>query len=151
MFRLCGGIQGARRQQMEAQAASLQSAANEAMATLMRHLKCGDPAIELRAARTIFQIYQKSVENAELKNTIDELQQANDRQAEDIRTLEKENLVLRSWEGNTLDSVDNLRNDKSFDFTSSAVHSSHLEDNLIPALSGQSAQSVPTGGLTPPA
>ena len=140
----------ARHQQMEAQAASLQSAANEAMATLMRHLKCGDPTIELRAAKTIFQIYQKSVENAELKTTIDELQQTNSRQAEDIRALEKENRTLRSSksEVNTLDSDDSIGNDRSFGFTSPAGHSSHLEDDLIRALSIQSVQSTPKGALT---
>ena len=142
----------ARRQQMEALAASLQSAANEAMATLMRHLKCGDPQIELRAAKTIFQIYQKSVENAELTKTIYELQQTNERQAEDIRTLEKENRTLRvrDSEVDTLKLDTDWPNNRLSGVTSSASHSALHEGDLIPGLSLQSIQSVPTGKLQTP-
>ena len=84
----------ARRQHLDNVAANLQSAANDAAETLMRLLKCGDPLIELRAAKTILQISQKSVENAEIQKRLDDLESTNAQQAVQIRKLESENYSL---------------------------------------------------------
>jgi len=84
----------ARRQHLDNVAANLQSAANDAAETLMRLLKCGNPVIELRAAKTILQISQKSVENAEIQKRLDDLESTNAQQAVQIRKLESENYSL---------------------------------------------------------
>jgi len=60
----------------------------------MRLLKCGDPLIELRAAKTILQITQKSVENIEIQKRLDDLEQTNEQQAAQISKLESENRSL---------------------------------------------------------
>jgi len=51
-----------RRQHLDHVGTHLQSAAADAAATLMRLLKCGDPLIELRAAKTILQMSQKAAD-----------------------------------------------------------------------------------------
>jgi len=67
----------ARRHQFDQVTARLQSAANDAAETLMRLLKCGNPLIELRAAKIIVQTSQKSLENAETETKARDLKRTN--------------------------------------------------------------------------
>ena len=77
----------ARREHFETVTASLQSVANEAAETLTRLLRCGDPLIELRAARAILQIAQKSVEEAEDRKKLAEVEKTNTVQEAQIKNL----------------------------------------------------------------
>ena len=90
----------ARRQHLDNVAAHLQSAANDAADTLMRLLKCGDPVVELRAAKTILQITQKSVETAEIEKRLDDLERTTAEQAEQIEKLQSENEMLSEYRDN---------------------------------------------------
>ena len=75
----------------------LQAAAIDAAETLMRLLKCGDPLIELRAARTILQASQKSVDKAETQQKMTDLKKENEDQIEQIEKLEAENKSLLDY------------------------------------------------------
>jgi len=75
----------------------LQAAAIDAAETLMRLLKCGDPLIELRAARTILQASQKSVDKAETQQKMTDLKKKNEDQIEQIEKLEAENKSLLDY------------------------------------------------------
>ena len=86
----------ARRQHLDHVAARLQSSADDAAETLARLLKCGDPLIELRAAKAILQISQKSVEAAELEKRAADLERSTAQQAKQIRHLKAENELLSS-------------------------------------------------------
>jgi len=77
-----------RRQHLDHVGTHLQSAASDAAATLMRLLKCGDPLIELRAARTILQLSQKAADTASLEERIVDLEAENLTQAAQIEQLE---------------------------------------------------------------
>jgi len=77
-----------RRQHLDHVGTHLQSAAADAAATLMRLLKCGDPLIELRAARTILQLSQKAADTAALEQRIVDLEDENLEQAAQIERLE---------------------------------------------------------------
>ena len=77
-----------RRQHLDHVGTHLQSAAADAAATLMRLLKCGDPLIELRAARTILQLSQKAADTAALEQRIVDLEDENLTQAAQIEQLE---------------------------------------------------------------
>ena len=77
-----------RRQHLDHVGTHLQSAAADAAATLMRLLKCGDPLIELRAARTILQLSQKAADTAALEQRIVDLEDENIEQAAQIEQLE---------------------------------------------------------------
>jgi len=88
----------ARRQQLDRVTAHLQSAAADAADTLMRLLKCGDPLIELRAAKTILQMSQRSVNIADLEKRVDDLETENALQAEQIEQLTSRNECLKNAE-----------------------------------------------------
>ena len=75
--------------------AHLLSAAADAADTLLRLLKCGDPIVELRAARTILQMAQKGVEAAGMKKKMGELEKTNSVQAQFIEKLETANKSLQ--------------------------------------------------------
>jgi len=77
-----------RRQHLDHVGTHLQSAAADAAATLMRLLKCGDPLIELRAAKTILQMSQKAADTRELEQRIVDLESENQEQAASIEQLE---------------------------------------------------------------
>ena len=77
-----------RRQHLDHVGTHLQSAAADAAATLMRLLKCGDPLIELRAARTILKLSQKAADTASLEQRIVDLEDENLTQAAQIEQLE---------------------------------------------------------------
>jgi len=85
----------ARREHFETVAASLQSVANEAAETLTRLLRCGDPLIELRAARAILQIAQKSLEEVEGRKKLSEAEKTNASQAVQIESLLLTNQTLQ--------------------------------------------------------
>ena len=74
----------------------LQSAANDAAATLMRLLKCGDPLLELRAAKIILQVTKESVATAETQQSAIDQEEAKTQQTEQIVKLEEENKSLLS-------------------------------------------------------
>jgi len=76
----------------------LQSAANDAAATLIRLLKCGDPLLELRAAKIILQVTKESVATAETQQNAFEQEEAKTQQTEQIVKLEKENKSLLSYQ-----------------------------------------------------
>ena len=76
-----------RRQHLDHVGTHLQSAAADAAATLMRLLKCGDPLIELRAARAILQFSQKAADTAALEQRIVDLEDENLEQAAQIEQL----------------------------------------------------------------
>ena len=85
----------ARRQHLDNIAGSLLTAAQDAAETLMRLLKCGDPLIELRAAKAILQISQKSVENSDVQKRVRDLEKHNALQAVQIHKLEATNKLLQ--------------------------------------------------------
>jgi len=72
----------------EAIAAQLQAAAAEAAATLERLLKCGDPVVEFRAAKTILYLVQKQAEIAALKKTVKELERSNEQYAGEMEQMD---------------------------------------------------------------
>ena len=76
----------------------LQSAANDAAATLIRLLKCGDPLLELRAAKIILQVTKESVATAETQQSAIDQEEAKTQQTEQIVKLEKENKSLLSYQ-----------------------------------------------------
>jgi len=86
-----------RRQHFDQVSAHLQSAANDAAETLMRLLKCGDPLIELRAAKIILQTSQKALENTEIEAAADNLKETVAQQTEQIEKLEAENKSLLDY------------------------------------------------------
>jgi len=86
-----------RRQHLDQVSAHLQSAANDAADTLMRLLKCGDPLIELRAAKIILQTSQKALENTEIEAAADSLKETAAQQTEQIEKLEAENKSLLDY------------------------------------------------------
>ena len=75
--------------------AQLLSAAADTADTLLRLLKCGDPIVELRAARTILQMAQKGTEAADMKKKAGELERTNTVQAQFIEKLETANKALQ--------------------------------------------------------
>jgi len=86
-----------RRQHLDQVSAHLQSAANDAAETLMRLMKCGDPLIELRAAKIILQISQKSLASAEVEAKANELEETTIQQTEQIEKLKAENKSLLDY------------------------------------------------------
>ena len=86
-----------RRQHFDQVSAHLQSAANDAAETLIRLLKCGDPLIELRAAKIILQTSQKALENTEIEAAADNLKETVAQQTEQIEKLEAENKSLLDY------------------------------------------------------
>jgi len=83
-----------RRRNLTQVSAFVQSAATEAAETLMRLLKCGDPLIELRAARAILQTSQKSLESSEVEQRTEDQGRVNSEQADQIQALQTENASL---------------------------------------------------------
>ena len=63
----------ARRQSVESAVALLQCAGTPAVATLLRNLRCGKPAAEIRAATTILELSIKGVELADLVEEVENL------------------------------------------------------------------------------
>lgn len=66
----------ARRQLLEAALGQLQQTCSEAVETLKRNLRCGKPAVEIRAAATILEQAVKGVELTDLVEEVEELKQA---------------------------------------------------------------------------
>jgi len=79
----------ARRRQIDNNAASLQAASDAGIATLLRHLTCGDKHAEFRAAKALAQINEKS-QNNELRNRLAQLGAILKQQAEHIQNLQAE-------------------------------------------------------------
>jgi len=75
--------------------AKVLSAAADAADTLFRLLKCGDPVVELRAARAILQMAQKGTEAAGIKKKVGELEKTNTMQTRFIEKLEAANQALQ--------------------------------------------------------
>jgi len=59
--------------------------------------KCGDPLIELRAAKIILQTSQKALENTEIEAAADNLKETVAQQTEQIEKLEAENKSLLDY------------------------------------------------------
>ena len=69
----------------------LERAAASAAATLERLLTCGNPLIEMRAARTIMQSARKSMEIAEAKKKLKDAVHAGAKQTDEITKLQATN------------------------------------------------------------
>jgi hypothetical protein len=80
----------ARREHFDMVANRLTAYADEAANTLLDLMRNGDPMMQLRAAKTIIQIAQKSAEIAQCTQTIAELQRQNADKAALIEELETE-------------------------------------------------------------
>ena len=68
----------ARRQVVELAVTGLQQAIGDAVAALGRNLKCGVPASEIAAARTILDLAVKGIELVDLAERVEALEQASE-------------------------------------------------------------------------
>jgi len=98
----------ARRQHFDNVAAGLQSAAQDAAETLTRLLKCGDPVVELRAAKAILQISKESLATAEIQHRLDDLEAITFEQSQKIEKLEEENIALKQYRDNYTEMMQTL-------------------------------------------
>lgn len=70
----------ARREALDSTVAKLQSATAEAVETLVRNLRCENPAVEVRTAQIILENAQKGLEATELVERVEELEKTIEKQ-----------------------------------------------------------------------